>query len=440
MKLQCQQTMLSSRLNDHVRVAAGNPSDLHARTVHLDARKDSLTLTTGQRGGTAKHIRTTIPANVDRQGKATLPVELLSELIAAHPKDAAVDLTLAPEDTHLTITCGNSVAHITKLAVPKPKAPTLQEPQDFELDPDALRNCLGSVLNAASLNSADRPSLNGVHITLADDVLATAATDGFRMSLCSQPATTPEGASLDATIPSDTVRELVRILGHTKAAITISHSEASGRISFSARHDGDMTTVLSSSILEGIFPDVSAHIPQNYISRAVMSPAAAQTAAKIASQFASDNGGAVLLYTSLHTDADGNEHPRITIAARSADQGETTQSFNISLMEGPPSRTALNPKYLLDALQTLRTTEQAAIELTQPRAPAVLRHEGDPENFSHLTLIMPMFIDWDAIDLPAEVPAPTPESIPDLISDSITEFPPGSAPDSEPQPEPATAD
>ena len=400
MQIRCSQTALSTALADAARIAAFNPAGLRSRSIHVQANDETLVITSAQHTGSAKHLSVTIPASVQAEGQATVPVETLAELIASHPKEAIIELSVPEDAKQLTVTCGKSTARINVFTSPCPEAPALEDPAELLLPAEPLRNCLGSVLNSAS-NNPEHPVLTGVNLVIDGPLMQAAATDGFRMSLCRQQLAQATGPDLEINIPSDTARELLRYLGRASGALTVTCSPASGTISFQASEEASNAYTLHSQLLPGKFPSLAGHIPQQSATKAILAPASAQAATRIASQFAEDNGGALIVYLHRAEDSDGRTQPKLTIAARSSGHGDTGHDLDIADMDGPPAKTALNPRYLLNALQPLRATKKASIELADPRAPVVLRNGGDGGTFHQTTVIMPMYIDWDSVEEPA---------------------------------------
>ena len=401
MKLACNQAMFSTKLQEVSRIALHNPASSEYRTVLVQAENGHLTLRCTETHGVAKDIVARLPADVTKSGTALVDAALITELSQTYSKDAMISAERRSKHPYLVLTCGDSVANLTLVKRPLPNALPIEDAETIPIQAEPLRQCIAAVIHAAGGakdQAAHNQALKGVHIIIDDYGLTAAATDSFRMSIARHPADNPANTDIRFTLPADTARELSRILTQVKPITSMDIAADRRRIRFSAETDQGITTEISSALLSGDFPDPIKLIPTTHQTRAVLSPSNAAAAAKAAHQF-SGSDGAIRLYIHNQPGPNNEPTPAFTVAAMTPEQGDSVHTFPLQHLVGAPSRIAINPKFVLDAIQALRSTDEGAIELTTPSATAVFRNT-DETGFNTLSLIMPMFIDWEKVTHP----------------------------------------
>jgi DNA polymerase III subunit beta len=138
---------------------------------------------------------------------------------------------------------------------------------------------------------------------------------------------------------------------------------------------------LVSRLIEGQFPNYEPVIPQSHASRAVLDREAFLSGARRASIFARDSANIVKIeFGGESSNGDG-----VSISAHAADVGDNADTLEASV-EGSPTSIAFNARYLLDVLANLGTDE-AALELSGPLAPGVVRGVGKDD---YVHVIMPV--------------------------------------------------
>ena len=398
MKLACNQAMFRNKLQEVSRIALHNPASSEYRTVMVQAENGQLTLRCTETHGVSKDIIARLPADVTKSGSALVDAALITELSQTYTKDATISAERRPKHPFLVLTCGDSIANLTLVKRPLPQALPLKEATTIHLQAEPLRQCIASVIHAAG-DTTDQnnsnPAQKGVHIILDDYGITAAATDGYRMSIGRHPADNPLDTELRFTLPADTARELTRILTQVKPTTSMDLAANHSRIRFSAETDQGITTELSSGLLQGDFPDPMKLIPTTYRTRAVLSPANAAAAARAANQF-SGIGGPIRIYIHYQPDATGAPTPAFTVAAMTPEQADSVHTFPLKQLSGFTARIAINPRFALDAIQTLRPSDEGAIELNDDTSPAVFRNT-DETGFNCLSLIMPLHIQWEQI-------------------------------------------
>jgi DNA polymerase III subunit beta len=242
-----------------------------------------------------------------------------------------------------------------------------------------------SVVFAAAPDDS-RPVLSGVLFTLKDGQLTLAAADGFRLAVRSAELTDPgvEGgqpsAPLQMIVPAKTLTEVARVLTDGEEQVEIAATPTRNQVMFRQAARAEIV----SRLIEGQFPDYHKILPRQHTTRAVVNTSEFLRATRAASVFARDNSMIVKLEVTP-----GPEElipGRLNVTATSAEVGDNAGEVDASV-EGGESQIAFNGRYLRDALEAIGTA-QAALEISGPSSPGVIRPVGEQNGYLHV--IMPM--------------------------------------------------
>lgn len=206
-------------------------------------------------------IRTSAPASIDEPGAATVPAATLHDLVKSLREGQQIEISQGEDKTRLTVKAGRSQTRVPTL--PADEYPNLVADDlthSFTINGSALSVLLRDTAFAAC-TEASFHHICGVHLHEAmqegGSRMATAATDGSRL-LARRHGALPHGASAmpAITIPSKTVGEIVRLLDKSKGEAFVELSASKIRVTFGR-------TVLTSSLIEGTFPDYQSIIQQD---------------------------------------------------------------------------------------------------------------------------------------------------------------------------------
>jgi DNA polymerase-3 subunit beta len=136
---------------------------------------------------------------------------------------------------------------------------------------------------------------------------------------------------------------------------------------------------LVSRLIEGQFPNYEPVIPTAHSSRAVIDRESFLAGARRASIFARDSANIVKV------EVGGEDGAGVSITAHAADVGDNADTLEATV-EGSGTTIAFNARYLIDVLANLGA-EQAALELSGPLAPGVVRGVGKDD---YVHVIMPV--------------------------------------------------
>ncbi len=225
--------------------------------VCLRADADRLTITATDLD---IEIRTTTSASVYEPGAVTVPAGPFFDLVRRLPDGAQIGLSQTDDKTRLSVQAGRSHTRLPTLPADEyPDIVSEELTHSFAMQTDALAALMRDTIFAASTE----PSLNhicGVRLHEASysggTRLAAAGTDGHRM-LSRRLAPVPDGAAgmPGITIPTKTVGEIIRLIDKMKGEVSIELNARKIRVTLGQ-------TVLTSSLIQGEFPDYNQIIPK----------------------------------------------------------------------------------------------------------------------------------------------------------------------------------
>ena len=314
-----------------------------------------------------------VPGKVEAEGEITVPAKLLTDLVASLPNQR-IDLQLSPKDRTLKVTCGGSRSSIKGIDADEfPVVAAIGDAPATSVDARALREALGEVVFAAATDES-RPILTGVLTKLTGDRMTLAAADNYRIAVRSLTVAQPVAAETSIVVPGRSYAELMRILPDAEQPIEITITPNKSQVLF---HVEGIDLV--SRLIEGQFPNYEPVIPTAHTSRAVIDREAFLAGARRASIFARDSANIV----KVELGGDGTNE--VSITAHAADVGDNADVLEAAV-EGQQTTIAFNARYLIDVLANLGADE-AALELSGPLAPGVIRGIGKDE---YVHVIMPV--------------------------------------------------
>ena len=316
-----------------------------------------------------------VQGKVTEEGEITVPAKLLTDLVASLPNQR-IDLVLSPKDRTLKLTCGNNRSSIKGIEADEfPVVAAIGDAPATTVDARALREALGEVVFAAASDES-RPILTGVLTRLAGNRMTLAAADNYRIAVRHLDLASPVSAEMTIVVPGRSYGELMRILPDGEAPVEITVTPNKSQVLFHAEGID-----LVSRLIEGQFPNYEPVIPSSHTSRAIVDREAFLAGARRASIFARDSANIV----KIALGGDGEDGQGVSITAHAADIGDNADALEAAL-EGSPTTIAFNARYLIDVLSNLGA-EEAALELSGPLAPGVIRGVGKDD---YVHVIMPV--------------------------------------------------
>ncbi|HBB35421.1 MAG TPA: DNA polymerase III subunit beta [Cyanobacteria bacterium UBA8803] len=400
MKLVCTQSDLNTHLSLVSRAVPSRPTHPILANVLLAADR-----TTQQVRLTAFDlslgIQTSFAANVISGGTITIPAKLLNDIVSRLPEG---EMTLEdalgevegegePDNPLVTLTSKSGRYQMRSLGPEEfPELPQIKSDEAIQLSVEALAEGLRGSLFATSSDET-KQVLTGVHLTVQQDRLEFAATDGHRLAvvettnvmggeagedseseeLASSVEEESTGASFELTLPARTLRELERMLGMRQASDTVVLQFEQGQIVFQGEEYR-----LTSRTLEGQYPAYRQLIPRQFQRQVSLDRRQLLSAVERIAVLADQKNNIVKFSID-------SLQQQIDLSVESQDVGSGTESMAAEVT-GESLDIAFNIKYLVDGLKALSTSD-IQIQMNSANSPVILTPLG---GLKMTYLIMPV--------------------------------------------------
>ncbi len=378
MKLVCTQTDLSTNLSLVSRAVPSRPTHPVLANVLLtaDAQTQQVSLTAFD---LSLGIRTSFPAEVLQEGEITLPAKLLNDIVSRLPEgEITLDDGEAGQALGVTLTSASGRYQVRGMGVEEfPELPVIEKGEALYLPASALIEGLRGSLFATSADET-KQVLTGLHLTVQQDALEFAATDGHRLAVVQ---TTNESASsegqdsLEVTVPAKALRELERMLGMRQSAEPLALHFDQGQVVFEWANQR-----LTSRTLEGQYPAYRQLIPRQFERQLALERRLLLSALERIAVLADQKNNIVKF--SLDS---VNQELALSVEAQDVGSGRESMSAQIS---GESIEIAFNVKYLMEGLKALPSSE-IQMQLNTALSPVILTPLG---SLKMTYLIMPVQI------------------------------------------------
>jgi len=319
-----------------------------------------------------------IGAKVEGEGAITVPARTILDFVNALPNEK-VHISLDARRQSLTVRCESYTSDIKGVDAQEfPVLPSAGAGEGVALNVVDLREMITQTIIAAATDDT-RPMLTGVLLKLEGERMTLAAADGFRLSVRHSALSASVREPLSIIIPARALGELGRLIGENDETVWMVMPAGRGQVIFRLK-DAE----LSSSLIDGTFPDFQPIIPRSFATRAVLSTAQFLKACKAADIFARQASHSAKV--SITPGPEGMPgRVQVDAAAAETGAGETVMDATV---EGPGVEIAFNVKYMVDVLSVVNTPT-VALETSSPTSPGVIRPVGR-DDFLHV--IMPMHL------------------------------------------------
>jgi DNA polymerase III subunit beta len=414
MKLVCTQNDLNTNLSLVSRAVPSKPTHpvLGNVLVSADTETQQVTLTAFD---LSLGIQTSFAAQVEAGGKITIPAKLLNDIISRLP-DGEITLEDEQEDAAsetdsdslrdsfasrliVTLTSASGRYQVRGMGAGEfPELPQVEAGRAVHLPAEALVEGLRGTLFSTSSDET-KQVLTGVHLTMQQDTLEFAATDGHRLAVVQttnqSPAdgdgvspTTPEEltsekpekpaddvSGLEVTLPARALRELERMLGMRQSTDTVTLHFEQGQIVFQG---GDHR--LTSRTLEGQYPAYRQLIPRQFQRQMTIDRRQLLSAVERIAVLADQKNNIVKFSID-----NVNQQLSISVEAKDVGNGQESMPAQIS---GESLDIAFNVKYLIDGLKALSTSD-IQMQMNAGNSPVILTPLG---GLKMTYLVMPVQI------------------------------------------------
>ena len=376
MKLICSQSDLSSNLSLVSRAVPSRPTHPVLANILLqaDAKTNQISLTAFD---LSLGIRTSFTAEVLESGEIALPAKLLVDITSRLPEG---DITLddasgdaVGEGIIVTLKPRSGKYQVRAMGAEEfPELPIVENAEAIHLTTAALIEGLKGSLFATSSDET-KQVLTGVHLTLKQDTLEFAATDGHRLAVLettnelalSEVEKRPvEGSEqVEVTVPAKALRELQRMLvQHTNSEETVAVYLDQGQVVFAWQNQR-----LTSRTLEGQYPAYRQLIPRQFERQVTLERKRFISTLERIAVLADQKNNIVKLSID-------NENQEITLSCEAQDVGSGTESMPAQI-SGENIDIAFNVKYLMEGLKELPSSE-IQMHLNQSLTPVIFTPLG----------------------------------------------------------------
>ncbi len=364
MKIKVTQEKLSRALNNVSRVAIGKVTlpILNNVLIRVDQKKVSLITTNLDMA-----IIDFLPVSSSEDGVVTVPAKLLAEFVSNLPKGEIVEIS--SKDTKVTISAGKYSSTINgAVADDFPELPEINEESavTFKMGIDEFKVSVNQVIIASS-NDLTRPALTGVYFNTDKDVLAIAATDGYRLT--EKKIIEKVKSEVKAIVPSSSLQEVLRSIPESAEEIEISFNEDLVRFRF------DEVEVIS-KLIDASFPDYQSLIPKDNKVKTSLNREELIRVTKLAALFSRSVGGSIICETIVPD--------TFSVKSIANEFGENDSRIEATVDQA--EKVNLNSRFLLDALNALEESE-ITFEFSSGVTPIVLKNEKS-DKYTHM--IMPL--------------------------------------------------
>lgn len=414
MKLVCSQNDLNTNLSLVSRAVPSKPTHpvLGNVLVSADTETQQVTLTAFD---LSLGIQTSFAAQVEASGKFTIPAKLLNDIVSRLP-DGEITLEDEQEDAAsetesdslgdsfasriiVTLTSASGRYQVRGMSAGEfPELPQVEAGGAVHLPAEALEEGLRGTLFATSSDET-KQVLTGVHLTMQQDTLEFAATDGHRLAVVQttnqspadadsvSPTTSEEltsekpekpadnASGLEVTLPARALRELERMLGMRQSTDTVTLHFEQGQIVFQG---GDHR--LTSRTLEGQYPAYRQLIPRQFQRQMTIDRRQLLSAVERIAVLADQKNNIVKFSID-----NVNQQLSISVEAKDVGNGQESMPAQIS---GESLDIAFNVKYLIDGLKALSTSD-IQMQMNAGNSPVILTPLG---GLKMTYLVMPVQI------------------------------------------------
>jgi DNA polymerase-3 subunit beta len=372
MKLVCTQSDLSTNLSLVSRAVPSRPTHPVLANVLLraDAQTNQVSLTAFD---LSLGICTSFNTEVLEGGAIALPAKLLVDITSRLPEGEVIlddqsaleSETTTGEGLIVTLKPRSGRYQVRAMSAEEfPDLPIVDSSQPIELTTASLVAGLRGSLFATSSDET-KQVLTGVHLTVQQDTLEFAATDGHRLAVVETTNELPIDTEnkLEVTVPARALRELQRMLAHnanSEEAIALYLDQ--GQVVFAWQNQR-----LTSRTLDGQYPAYRQLIPRQFERQLTIErKQLISTLERIAVLADQKNN---IVKVSINSEAQ-----EITLSCEAQDVGSGRESIPAQI-SGEDIEIAFNIKYLMDGLKELPSSE-VQMYLNQALTPVIFKPLG----------------------------------------------------------------
>lgn len=304
-------------------------------------------------------ITCAVEADVKSQGSTTVSAKKLFGIVR---EMNAADIEIESDESHVcAVRSGKSLYRINGLSADEfPPLPKLDKAKTVKIDQSELGQMVNRTSFAMSAE-ATRYVLCSLFFVVGEDSAVMVSSDGRRLSLASCEAKNKKADCGEFIIPSKAVGEISRLV-QSEGEIEIKYAESIA--SFNLKSE-DFPVSIYTKLVDGGYPNYKQIIPKESKEKVILPRLELIGALKRAEVMTNEKMSSVK-FTFTKND--------LTISANTPEIGDASESIAVKY-KGEEISIAFNPKYILDALNSL-SDENVIFEMVDGISPIVLKIEG----------------------------------------------------------------
>lgn len=331
MKIILKHSDISPAMNEIVRVIPKRATIPILSAVKLEASSDTLTI---QASDLTRHIKITIPAEVEDEGSTAVNGQLFADLM--RKQDSSTPIYVEVDDNYaLKMKAGRRRGSMTCIPTEgMPEEPDFTPVAAVSINAKAFADTLSNVGYAASNDDA-RYYLRGTSIRTIGGKTHLTATDGHELATAVRDWGIPDGAP-DIIISTDSWPLMARLLEGYDGNANVSWDDRKLRVTVGPR-------VFVTGLVDGTFPDFERVIPTQSDKTLVTKIADLSNAIQFCSTVADKDGRGRRVQMDLSKDA-------IQLSANGSGSSSNADERIAAEYDGPNFSIGCNPNYLSNAI------------------------------------------------------------------------------------------
>ena len=306
---------------------------------------------------------------VDEEGSITVSSHRLGMILSELPE---AEITLERMGNNVVgLTCGRIQTKLFSMNPEEfPVVRSFNNVEPLVFPQLTLKKMFGKTSFAICTDQA-RYNLTGLLLEINDGRLTVVATDGRRMSVCSETEGIPSGINMKVIIPGKMIVELERLL-ENDGNVEVFIDESQTAFSFGS-------TRLVTALIEGNFPNYDVVIPKKHDKEAVINTAAFMEAVRRTRTMTNDKFNSVRFILSSGL---------LGLKVVTPEVGEYEEEMAVEY-DGEKVEIAFNPDFLIDILRHV-DSEMVCLILKDMTSPGVVKPYSEGPVDSYVNVIMPI--------------------------------------------------
>jgi len=313
-------------------------------------------------------ISSIIEIKPEKKGSLTVPAKTFAEIIRELPE---TEVSISSENNRMEISTKSGQYKISGIAADEfPRIPEYASAKEIRIAGEEFVRMVRKTAFAVSADES-RPALNGVLWQTSGEKMVMVATDGHRLAKISLENTKLRGIAEDLIIPPKALNAVVKLIGDQKKEIGVVFGEKN--IMFRVG-----STIISSKLFEGPYPNFDQVIPTDNDKRLILSKNDLAAAVRRVS---------ILSNSLTHQVKFGLDRNKLLLSATNIDLGGEAKEELVCEYKHDKMELGYNATYVEEILRQM-DSEEVVFELSSPVSAGVIYAADRTDDY--LCLIMPL--------------------------------------------------